>query len=597
MFFRSRTVARITLIWVCISAGISAGICWLETTYNLFSSYPLYSILILFIVLFLVGMGVIIRMHTLSARELMQVLHDVRSDRKRLELTSMAKSRLFANISHELREPMNGVFGGLELAFDTTLTQEQKRYLAHVMKSANHIKEFIDNVYDFSRVETRRFELAREVFDLGSCLESAVSKAGELNLIQNATVNYSIAQDVPLMLIGDQRRLETLLVHMIHHVVLHTDDGVVHIWVKNISRDHKTLHVHFSLSEHGAGIPIDLFTDFNQAEKAVLHSYGSRELGLALSAMIIEKMQGKIWIDKNDNDVNIFNFSAAFGLARVSDLETIPIDIDALHGMRVLIADAHPTDTFVHKEILINRGMKPVMVTSGIELLQNVKKQKQANQPYPLIILDNVLPVIDGLELVEQLSGVIDPRITKLIILASVSRPGDSQKFLKAGADVYLRKPVRKRQLLDTILHVAADLPEDQLGTLPGKSETDGGSRVLLVEDNKLNQEVTRRMLVSRGYVVTVANDGKKGVSHWEKESFDVILMDLQMPVMNGFQATAVIREKELIRTTHTPIIAVTAHTLGGYRERCIKSGMDDYIAKPVDKEQLISIIEQHLKP
>jgi CheY-like chemotaxis protein/HPt (histidine-containing phosphotransfer) domain-containing protein len=598
MPFRFPTYVRIVLVWAFISVTTGCCLYWFSASYDLFATHPLYVTLILCALLFLLGLGVLLRIRSISMNELLHVLRKARSATERLEFTSKAKIRLFANMSNELREPLSGVLGALELAYDTKLTEEQKCYLGQVSKSAERVREFVNNIHDFSLIETGRFELARETFDLGDCVETTISRCENLFAPDAPGISCTIMPDVPLMLTGDERRLGILLVYLVRCVAPFTDEKAVHIRIQKDSRENDTVRLHFSLAIHGSDIPDDVLMDFSAAEKVVTGNYNGRVLGMAISVKIIDMMDGRTWIDRYDSDNEyVLHFTAAFGIARKYRPDRIPVDIDALNGIKVLIADANPADRFIYSEMLINRNLKPLTVESGLDVIQIVKKHMRAHRPFPFIIFDNVLPVIDGLELVEQLAREINPRYTKLIVLASQSYPGNEQKYRVAGVDAYLAKPVKKTRLINTLLEVATSLPADQLSPVPGRIKAGMGTRVLLIEDNKISQEVTRRMLVSRGYSVTVADDGSEGVSRWEQEAFDVILMDLQMPVMNGFQAAAAIREKEQFLNIHTPIIAVTAHTLGGYRDRCLQSGMDDYIAKPIDRNELYRLIEQHLQP
>lgn len=598
MFLKSRTFLRIMLVWAFISVATGYCIYLLSASYDLFAARPLYVTLILCALLFLLGCGILLRIRRISTAELLQVLREARSATERLEFTSKAKIRLFANMSNELREPLNGILGALELAFDTKLTEEQKRYLGQVLKSADQVREFVNNIYDFSVIETGRFELARDTFDLGDCIETAVSRCGMVFAPDAPGISYTITPDLPLMLTGDERRLETLLVYLIRSIAAYTREKAVHLRIQEESREHNVICLHFSLAIHGSDLPDDVLMEYSMAEKAVTANYTGRILGLAISAKIIAKMNGRTWIDRYaDDNEYVLHFTGEFGIARKYGAGSVPVDIEALNGMQVLIAVANPTDRFIYREMLVNRNVKPLTVESGLDVIQTVKKHNRAHRPFPFIVLDNVLPVIDGLELVDQLVRQINPRYTKLIILASCNLPGNEQKYRTAGVDAYLTKPVTKTRLVNTLLQVAASLPREQLSMLPRRVRAGTGIRILLVEDNKINQEVTRRMLVSRGYTVSVADDGSEGVTRWEQEAFDVILMDLQMPVMNGFQAAAAIRDKEQHLNVHTPIIAVTAHTLSGYRDRCLQSGMDDYIAKPIDRNELFRLIEQHLQP
>jgi CheY-like chemotaxis protein len=388
------------------------------------------------------------------------------------------------------------------------------------------------------------------------------------------------------------------MVNLTGNAVKFTEQGEIAVEVKLQSQVNDTVNLHFSVSDTGPGIPPEkknlIFEAFRQADSSMSRQYGGSGLGLAISSHLVELMNGRIWVESEVGKGSTFNFVAAFSLQEKLSIEKA-YEPTTLYGLRVLVVDDNETNRLILDEMLNNWRMNPTTVDSGQKALEELDKAAKARKPYCLALLDGMMPQMDGFMLAEKIKQDSDLRQTKLIILSSAGRIESKARCRQLGIDYCLMKPVKQSELLDSIVTVLSVATADEISRKTAGIEVPDSVtslRILLAEDGLVNQKVAVNLLEQRGHKVTIANDGQEAVAVFDSGLFDVVLMDVQMPAMDGFEATAIIREREKKSGTHIPIIAMTAHAMKGDRERCLESGMDGYIAKPIRAKDLYETVE-----
>jgi signal transduction histidine kinase/CheY-like chemotaxis protein len=524
---------------------------------------------------------------------------ELRAANDAAQAASRAKSTFLANMSHEIRTPMNAIIGMTELLLDTSLSAMQREYLTMVRDSGESLLSLINDILDFSKIEAGKLELESSVFDLRERLGDAVKSLAFRAHTKGLELACHIHPDVPDALVGDVGRLRQIVLNLAGNAIKFTDRGEVVVDVQGESRTGDQQQLHFSVRDTGIGIPpgkLDMiFKPFEQVDSSMARRFGGTGLGLAISSRLVELLGGRIWAESTPGVGSVFHFTVRFQLADATAERSIRCPLSA-EGRRVLVVDDNATNRLILEEMLESWQMNVSAVSSASQALQALHQASDAGQPFDLVLTDCHMPGQDGFELTQQVRH--DPRLaaTIILMLTSGAQVGDSARCEELGIAAHLMKPVKSSELLEAIgisLGFAVEIPE--AAATAGASAAKLGTsplRILLAEDSLVNRKLALGLLEKHGHLVVVAGNGKEAVMAWESQPFDVVLMDVQMPDMDGLEATAVIRTKEKLVARHTPIVAMTAHAMKGDRERCLEAGMDAYVSKPIRGPQLLESIE-----
>jgi PAS domain S-box-containing protein len=540
---------------------------------------------------------------------------------------NQAKGDFLANMSHEIRTPMNAVIGMAHLALKTELTPKQREYLTKIQSSANSLLGIINDILDFSKIEAGKLDIESVDFNLDEVLDNLANlvtvKAREK---EDLEVLFATAGHVPRFLVGDSLRLGQILINLTNNAVKFTDSGEIVVSTELVNKNPDSVTLKFSVSDTGIGLTEEqtarLFQSFTQADTSTTRRYGGTGLGLTICKRLTEMMGGRIWVESEPGKGSTFSFTADFGLTRekARKKKTPPND---LRGLKVLVVDDNATSREILRDLLESFSFEVSLAASGEEGLSELEKASD-DQPFELVVMDWKMPGMDGIEASRRMKT--NTRLSKvpaIVLVTAYGREEIMQQAEAAGLDGFLLKPVSPSVLFDTIMQAFGKDVSPQIITGRKKDKTADalkviqGAHVLLVEDNEINQQVAREILENAGLKVSVAQNGEEAIASLKENSYEAVLMDIQMPVMDGYTATRRIRKLEsemrnkirkdsdlnsTFRIPHSefkglPIIAMTAHAMAGDQEKSLAAGMNDHVTKPIDPDILFVTLSEWIRP